>query len=838
MARVRSSSTQSCTPLRGWEMAEVAAGAALAPAELEKLLPRWQPAEVPGSVASALRSAGSCGPSHGSRLDEVDWWFRCKVLWGEAPQAARVLRFEGLATICSAFLDGEPILASDNMFLEHEIELGPRPGGESELLLCFHSVSAALKLRRPRPHWKARLFASQNLRFLRTAALGRVPLWGNTAPVSGPWRPVLQLDRRGVRVEQADVRATPQPGGRGTVEALLRVRLPDGRLPRKATLQAGSEKAALSIASHPDGQALVSGTLTLNAAALWWPHTHGAQPLYPISVELDDELLELGLTGFRRIELAREDGGFELSVNGQRLFCRGACWTTPDVLTLAGDPEPLLRRARDAGMNLIRVIGFGVYESDRFYDLCDQLGLLVWQDFMFANLDYPGDDAAFAASVRAEATQQLSRLQLAPCLALLCGSSDVQQMAAFHGVEASVACAQLFRDLLPRLSREFRPDVPYLESSASDSRVGVRVNHGPAHYFGVGAYRRPLSDVRRSGVRFASECLAFARVPEDRTIELFLPAGAGPVHHPAWKQGTPRDAAVGWDFDDVNEHYMRELVGIDPVLLRSEEPARYLELSRVLTGELSVQVIAELRSDMSRCSGVLFWTMSDVVPGPGWGLIDAVGRPKAAWYFARRAFSSRLHLTDEGLNGLRLHAINETLHSEDALLRIRFVRDGKLIVHAADHEFAIPALRTIGLDVDELVGRFIDSSHAYRFGPSQFEFVGAQLFARDTGQLIGEAAHFPGHLPMDRTADPQLSGEIHIEAAGRATLTLRSPTLALWIALEAGAWLPEDNFFHLLPSEERTVRLSAPASARPPAVVALPFNGRRPCRIAAPGVSK
>ncbi len=830
MARVRSSSHQTCTELRGWEMAEVPAGAAPGPKELSKLSPRWLPAQVPGSVASALRAAGTLEPALGPRLDDADWWFRCKVAWGEAPPASRALRFEGLATLCSAYLDGELLLISDNMFLEHQADLGARPRGESELLLCFRSVAAALKEKRPRPRWKARMFENQNLRFLRTAALGRIPQWAPAAPVIGPWRPVLQLNRWGVRLQDLEVHVTALPAGGGVVEASMRAR---ARGLQKATLRVGDATSPLSLEPSEEGQVLLRGAVTLPNAARWWPHTHGAQPLHPVSIELDDEVLELGRTGFRTIELARDDGGFELRVNGERLFCRGACWLTADLLTLGGDPEPLLRAARDAGMNLIRLTGFGAYESDRFYDLCDQLGLLVWQDFMFGNLDYPGDDAAFAESVRAEATQQLSRRQLAPCVALLCGSSEVPQAAAMNGVNIAPGGEGIFAELLPGLSRTLRPDVPYLECSSSSSPGGTRANHGPAHYFGVGAYLRPVTDIRRNQLRFAAECLAFGHVPEDRTLAAFLPAGAGVVQHPAWKLGMPRDPGAGWDFDDVREHYLRGLFAVDPVRLRWEDPARYLEASRVTTGEMMAQAIAEMRAAGSPCAGALIWTLSDLSPGAGWGLIDAIGRRKAAWYFARRAFTSRLQLTDEGLNGLRLHAINEDAQPLDAHLRIRFLREGEVVVATGERDLSVPPRQTVGVDVDLLLGRFFDSAHAYKFGPAGYDFASAELIDRSTGARIGEAGFFPGKVPLDRGADPALSAQLQLDRPGNALLSLRSARVAHWVSLDAGLWLPDDNYFHLLPGSLHTVRLSGPAGGPPPEVTLLPFNSSTSLRVRA-----
>ena len=828
MALVRSGSSETRSPLQGWEMAEVSAGAAAGPADLARLSPAWLPAQVPGTVASSLRAAGRFVAATADRLDHSDWWYRCRIVRPAVPGALRSLRFPGLATLARVFLDGQELLASDNMFVGHEVELPASAPDESELLLCFASVGAALRGKWPRPRWKARMFESQNLRFVRTALLGRIAAWSASAPAIGPWRGVEQVERRGALVEEADVRATALPRG-GLVEAQVRLR---ARVPTKATLRVGKSHAALTIEAEADGRVRLAGSVELPDAEHWWPHTHGAQPLYPVSLQLDEESFELGRTGFRTVDLQREGGKFEVSINGRPLFCRGACWTTADLLTLEGDPAPLLRDAVAAGMNMIRVIGFAAYETDRFYDLCDELGLLVWQDFMFGNLDYPAADAAFAESVRTEAAQQLSRLQLAPCLAILSGSSEVRQAATMNGLHPAQVLDGIFQELLPGLSRRWRPDVPYVEASTSSSPVGFRLDRGPSHYFGVGAYLRPLTDIRRVDLRFASECLAVSRVPDDRTIEAFLPPGAGPVVHPAWKASSPRDAGAGWDFDDVREHYMRELFRIDPVELRWGDPGRYLEAARVATGELLTQAIAEMRATGSSCAGALIWTLNDFVPSAGWGLIDALGRRKAAWYFVRRAFRSSLHLTDEGLNGLRLHALNERDHPLEAVVKLTLLLDGDAVIAAGEQALSIGAGRSARIDADQLLGGFLDSAQAYRFGPAGYHSAHAELIDRNTGAVLGDVAHFPRALPIGTSPEVALSGELRLEEPGRARLTLRSAKLATWVALDAGPWIPEDNFFHVRPSVPTTVVLAGPSGGKAPEVVATPFNARVPTRIA------
>lgn len=177
------------------------------------------------------------------------------------------------------------------------------------------------------------------------------------------------------------------------------------------------------------GDSHYSAILKLSDIEPWWPHTHGAARLYELTLVSDGVEYPLGRTGFRRVDVDRGADGddFALIVNGERIFCRGAVWTTADIARLPGgraDYEPFLRLAAGAGMNMIRIGGTMAYETPDFFALCDELGLLVWQDFMFTNFDYPRNDKAFLGHVHAEVEEFLHGVQGSPSLAVLCGGSE------------------------------------------------------------------------------------------------------------------------------------------------------------------------------------------------------------------------------------------------------------------------------------------------------------------------------------------------------------------------------------------------------------------------------
>ncbi|MEA2700984.1 MAG: beta-mannosidase, partial [Myxococcales bacterium] len=667
-------------------MAWAPPGAAADPTALDGLGLHWLPASVPGTAAAALRAAAAPAagqavavpPPQPARTDGVDWWYRCRFSAEPAARGERLyLAFDGLATVADVFLNGTAIAHSENMFVASAVDVTDSLTAQNELYIRCAALDPLLAQRRPRPRWRAPMVEHQQLRWFRTTLLGRTPGWSPATPPVGPWRPVRLERRRLFQVADLGLRAevSGETTGIVTVELTMRsigrnviagarmaVTGPDGNHHEVAlTLREWTGEGAA-----PEITMIASGSVHVAHAALWWPHTHGQQPLYDVRVTVScaggDTPLELGHVGFRTLTLNTAGGDFALGINGADVFCRGACWTPVDVTTLGGSAQAIadtLGAVRAAGMNMVRVCGPMVYESELFHDLCDQLGILVWQDFMFANMDYP-EDPPFVAGVQAEARQALRRWQGRPSLAILCGDSEGEQQAAMWGAPREAWVRPLFLDTLSSLAREICPDVPYWPSSASGGVFPHQPSAGTTSYYGVGAYRRPLEDARRSGLRFASECLGFANIPDEPTLVMMTGGAAARAHSPAWKAGVPRDLGAGWDFDDVRDHYLGLLFGVDPATLRSDDPERYLALGRVVTGEVMAAVFAEWRRGASSCRGALVWFLRDLVPGAGWGLLDVTGRPKAAYHYLRRVLQPlAVFFSDEGLDGTFLHAVNE-----------------------------------------------------------------------------------------------------------------------------------------------------------------------------------
>jgi len=804
----------------GWQVCSTRAGEVADPAALRSVARDWLDTVVPTTVAGAMRAAGRWSlDGQTVAFDDSDWWFltRFDSPWNEQFPARAVsarLAFDGLATLCDVWLNDLALLTSDNMFVAYETEAATLRDRDNVLVLRFRSVTLALAAKRPRPRWRVPMIEQQQLRWMRTTLLGRTPGWSPPAAAVGPWRPIWLLRCGAIRIANLRLDASLS-GERGIVDAHFRI---DGlHAPGAVQVRVGSDGGRSMTTVQPDANGVFRARLEVEAAERWWPHTHGSPRLYEVTVTIPGGTpLLVGRVGFRTIELDAERNDFAVRVNGERIFCRGACWTPVDPVTLRSSGksmEQTLRQAHDAGMNMLRIGGTMVYEDDAFYDLCDEIGILVWQEFMFANMDYPHDDEDFRRAVELEARQQLSRLHSHPCLALLCGNSEQEQQAAMWGAPRESWVSPLFHETLRAISAEICPRTPYWPSSAHGGAFPHDATQGTTSYYGVGAYLRPLEDARRAAPRFATECLAFANVPEPATIEA-MPGGASVRrHHAAWAARAPRDLGAGWDFDDVRDHYLESLFEVRPEKLRYSDHSGYLARGRATSAEVMRRVFSEWRRHSSQTHGALVWFMRDLWPGAGWGVIGSDGRPKAAWHAMRETLQPlAILITDEGTNGLDLHVINERPLAFDGAVEIAVYRDGALRIGHGRRSIEVPGRGTMLIPAMSLFDGFIDLNHSYRFGPPSHDVVVATLL-RD-GDSVSRSIYT---LPGARTRlydDIGLTASASSGDGGCLLVDVSTQRFAYCVSFDAAGFDPDEQYFSLAPGEARQVLLRPSPDSR------------------------
>jgi beta-mannosidase len=788
----------------GWQVACTSPGRCAGPADLDGAALAWTPARVPGTAAGAVGADGR-------DFDGQDWWFRCR--FAAADPAETELRLDGIATVSEVYLNGELVLGSESMFAAHRVDVGNRLDADNELVIVCRALAPLLaQRRRPRARWRTRVINAGNLRWYRTMMFGRSPGFApGPAPV-GPWRPVSLAAPDPLASLRVRARVVGSDG-------IVTVTAPQTTDPGRYEVRLGAVSAPL----HADAE------LRIPDAARWWPHTHGEPVLHDLSVVRDGETVACRRVGFRALgwadDIARD--GVDLHVNDVPVWVRGAVWTPPDLVSMApGEAQlrGLLKHVRDAGMNMVRVVGTGAYESPAFFDCCDELGILVWQDLMFANLDYPVSDPEFREGVLREAGDVLATVAGRACLAVVCGNNEVEQQPAMMGLDPQLGRHSLWDEELAALVQRSGAGCAYVRSTPCGGALPFHANAGVTHYFGVSGYFEPPAAARRADVRFAAECLAFANVPEEVEV---------PVHHPDWKAGVPRDAGTGWDlgagwdFDDVRDYYLRRLYGADPVALRRSDLMRYLELSRHASGEVMAEVMGEWRRAASPCRGALVLWLKDMLAGAGLGVLDHRGAPKVAYHYLRRALAPvAVWLTDEEVNGVDVHVANDRPGDLAARLRLALYRDGTARVAEAETELRLAGHETRRLSVEQLVGTFVDAAWAYRFGPPAQHVIVATLSAGD--DLTSQAFFFPAGRPIDRRPAPELGLRVTAHADG---LRLESERLVYGMRISAPGFAPADDAFSLEPGRVRTVALTRlDPDAKPPSAVVSAVNLADPVR--------
>ena len=743
----------------------------------DQLSDRWETGvllEPPAPVATIADSAG---------LDDSDWWHRC-VVQSDEPVC---VDFTGLSFPSTVFVDGRPVADCQSMFLPVRIEV---PEGRHEVSVCFGSLNAWLQTRRPRGRWRSSLVAAAGLRWARTTLIGRAPIYGDLPAPVGFWRPIVTTPVR-LTATNISIAADPTTGVFEIAGCTMR--------PGQAVDVAveGPSKVSTFTGTHTDSDCRFRITASVGDPALWWPNGYGPQNVYRARIRVEGQVVAERLFGFRSVVADTDDGAFQIRINERPVFCRGVAWAPVDPIRLT-DQSTLrahLETFARAGANMIRVVGGLVYEQAEFFDLCAQLGLMVWQDAMQATFDPPEE---ISGLIVGELVEVLTAVSGNPALTVVSGGSETLQRPEMLGLENGGFAMPVIESLLPQAVAR-HSDVPYVRSSpspgADGSDLAIRPDAGVAHWFGVGGYLRPVSDVRCAGVRFAAECLAFANPPSDAAVERHFGSVALAGHHPAWKAGVPRDRGASWDFEDVRDFYVRELFGEDPLAVRRIDPHRYLELGRLAIAEAMQQCFAFWRQPESSCSGALVLSGRDLQPGAGWGLLDVDGEAKVALQVLRRLWAPvSVVLTDAGLSGVRIDLYNDTPDTLRGELAFRATNAQGHTTVAADRTVALPGCSSLTFFDSDLTGSFRDLSNSFAFGHPTADGIEVVVRFAEPPREVRDALIVhprPGqtHAGLSAIACRCDDTEWHLEISSAGALR--------YVAIDSPGWEPSDNYFHL-----------------------------------------
>ena len=623
---------------------------------------------------------------------DADWEYRTTLhLDAVAGHDRADLVFHGLDTLATVSLDGEVVAEIENMHRTYRVDV-PRRAGRAELAVRFRSATREAEARRDREReWPSASFG-RPFNYVRKMACSWGWDWGPTLTTAGIWRPAELVGWDVARL--ASVRPVPMidPDDRGTVA--VRVELQRAKsedvVVRATLVEPDGRDVATATTALPGGT--VTATLSLDAGRVrrWWPHGYGEdgeQPRYRLVVTVESEGTMLDRwerrIGFRTVALDttpdRTGSAFTLVVNGRPLFARGVNWIPDDPFPSRVSParyRDRLQRAVAAGADLVRVWGGGIYEDDAFYDVCDELGVLVWQDFAFACAAYP--EHLLAAEVEAEARDNIERLMVHPSLALWNGNNEnlwgYVDWVWGETLGDRPWGAGFYFDLLPRMVAELDPGRPYWPGSPYSGSMAVAPNaaaHGCVHLWDVWN-RLDHSRYRDQAPRFVAE-FGWQAPPTWLTLRAAItddpltPDSPGIAHHQKADDGAGKLArglahhfAVPTDVDD------------------------WLWATQLNQARAVHNGVEHFRSLRGTCMGTIWWQLNDSWPVVSWALVDSGGRPKPAWYALRDAYTPRLLTIQPRGSALVLFAVNDSAEAWglDGAVR-RLDADGRVLAEVA-----------------------------------------------------------------------------------------------------------------------------------------------------------
>lgn len=798
-------------------------------------------ATVPGVVQTDLQHNGVIpDPFFGDNEKRLQWigltdWEYTNVFEVTPAVLRRAhieLVFEGLDTLADVELNSLPVLSAENQFRTWRIDAKPHlHAGRNTLRIVFHSpitkltpMIANLPYIIPGTGYEP-LDRSKGIypvsQYLRKAGYNFGWDWGPRLVTLGIWKPVhleawdtarvagFHLQQDSVTADRAVLRANLDLDSdvAGPASLQLHIVAPDGHvlptITAAVTLDRGDNHLLLPLRiEHPDR---------------WYPNGYGKQSLYRIAAKLIRNGSSIATaelkTGLRSIELRRKPDqwgtSFTFVVNGVPVFAKGADFVPMDSFPPSitdARRRALLTAAHDVHMNMLRIWGGGFYESDSFYDLCDELGLMVWHDFMFGGSLVPGDKA-FQDNVQAEAVEQVQRLSDHPSLALWCGNNEVETAWLNWGdhlaFEKSITPQQrdrvwqdyvvMFRDILKSAVAQYGNGVPYWPTSPGSNFDDVPPNKqdGDMHSWSVWSGAAPYTSYANEHPRFLSE-FGFQSMPDLQTVR----------------------AEAGSD-EDLNspalQDHERFLHGYDRMnqyLSAEFRPARdfasFVYLSQIMQAEAIKFGVETMRSRRPETMGTLYWQLDDCWPVASWASIDYFGRWKALQYYAARFYAPLLIVAqphmDKAERSLNIHIVSDEQTPHKALLRIRLMHfDGTLIQERSQPVEALP-LASTAIPPVALSGFDPKTSFAVLTLEQQGkELASNTVYFADPKDLL---------LPT-----PNIVTEIRPFGTGYI-VTLRSSVLARDMQLDFGTLnaKPADNFFDLLPNQSHEVLVTGSAT--------------------------
>lgn len=801
----------------------------------------WMDARVPGTVwTDLLRVDRLEDPFYRDNELRVQWVEKKEWEYRRHFQVDEVflrhdrilLDCRGLDTIAEIYLNRRQVAKTINMFVEYEYDVKDLlVRGDNVIHIIFRSILEWNKqqmAREPRSAWLSPIntdHSKGNVFFARKEASDFGWDWGIRQLTCGIWRPIRLAAYNTARVVDLGVSqnlADPQ-------RAFLEVNIDIERYKETdlaVQLEVSLEGKSIETRTCPVSGTKVTGTLSIPGARLWWPSGWGEQPLYTVTARLmsgnqavHQKAVRIGL---REVALWRDKDQqgetFGIKINGRLIFCKGANWIPADVLPerlTEAHYRHLLQSCLESNMNMLRVWGGGLYEADVFYEFCDEKGLMLWHDFMFAVgpcLDTP----AYLENVRQEISSVVRRLRHHPSIILWCGNNELEsalaRRAGGRSRELWSSYYRVFHEVIPSTATLHDPDRPYWPSSphhplAQDrSRPHWETASGDAHLWDVWHGGKPFSWYAENlDFRFVSE-FGFQSLPHMETIRSFtgpedrhFPSRILDHHNMAGKKEHGTESIGNIRIATYLADMFRMPTSFD----------NWVYLSQVMHAEGMKVGCEAYRRNFPATTGALYWQVNDNWPTISGSSMDYYGRWKALQYLARHFFNPILVTAQVKETKVSIWAVNDRLEGLSAKLEWRLARFEGQTVKGGEQEVKLPpnsSSLALELDFEKEAGENPEFAtyrkHSYR--NRGHYYVAYRL--RQGERILSSNVSFLVPQKYLELGDPKLTHSI--EAEGDASvITVRAEGFAAYVevGLKHGYARFSDNYFHLLPGESKRV---------------------------------
>ena len=789
----------------------------------------WLPATVPGDVhLDLLDNKKIEDPFYRDNEAKLQWienasWEYRDTFDVEPALLARTnvdLVFDGLDSAAQVLLNGKKILDSDDAFRIWRVPAKQYlHAGSNSLYVVFPSpITAAQQVASLDP-WQPRT-KTEPKTYIRKPAYEYGWDWGPRFVTSGVWHPVHIEAWDKARIADFAVRQRDISKSVAHIDAEVDVEAAaDGPAQLAVQFTAPGSTAPVTlnrtVALHA-GSNLVDVPVEISQPKLWWPAGYGDQPLYEFSThisiaghEADNRATKSGL---RSIVLDRHPDqwgrSFQLVVNGIPIFAKGADVIPFDSFAnrvTTANYRRILESARDANMNMIRHWGGGYYETDEFYQICDELGIMVWQDFMYGNDWQPGT-YAFKLTMEAEAEDQVRRLRNHPSIVVWCGNNETEAALNWNDRDKLPADVKFqmwqdylteFSGILNRVVERLDAETPYWPSSPSSDyeELSDKYQSGDAHVWDVWHGRVPFSTYEKHHPRFVTE-YGFQSFPEMRTIEAFTqPEDRANIFTPVMLAHQKNNEGNSLIHDYLLKDYPEP-----------KDFPSFLYASQVLQAE-GIKIGAEhFRRNRPETMGSIYWQLNDCWPVASWSSIDYYGRWKALQYYARRFYAPILVSPHLENGAVEVYIVSDRTAAQPATLRVRLMGfDGK-VLREDKQDISIEPLSS-KIYMEWPLAKLSQDGAA----DTSRVFVVAELSSGDT-QIsrnlmylapTKEVHLIPAHLTIDASG-----------TNGKYTVRVTSPVLARSVYLSFGALDAKvaDNYFDLMPGETREIDVTSGAS--------------------------